>query len=504
MKKKGLLITIIVLIVLLILAGGAFAYIYLGTDLLKSDKELFTKYAMQMGEQENGFVPNILTNYEDKKKTTKYSNNGDFSVNTEIFEDTSTDTSLQGISSMMEYGNNTNITFSGRVDSVNSKVEQDISINYSDTVNFPFKYKQVGDVYALEADNIATGYIAVENNNLPELLQKFGVTDVTGVPNKIEVQELQSLQFTEEEKTHIYQNYLLPLFNELAEDKFSKVENADGSVSYVLSTTNVELQNYAIQMLEILRNDTTMINKINNIVAELYQENYDETMNITAEDIDEIINDLSEQNLKETIVQISITQKDGMTNNFAINIEEITINLNKQQTDSNLAYNISITNNENATLELAMSYSGLNTESVAENLTFTMTNTETASMVYTYNNTVSFDSNINIEDFANDVTILNNYPAEQVQHFIEQLFTKVASVNQSQMQQIGFPMDTLNPMYMWIAGATLISYLDTLNTTIDRAEESQNYYEEDAQYTQESVTNMEVYLNEYLQQNPVE
>ena len=461
MKKKGLLITIIVLIVLLILAGGAFAYIYLGTDLLKTDKELFAKYAMQMGEQESGFSPSILTDYENKKKTMPYSTNGDFSVNTEIIADTSTDAQMQAVSSMIEYGNNTNITFSGKVDSVNSKVEQDISINYSDAVNFPFNYKQVGDVYALASDNVATGYIAVENNNLPDLLQKFGVTDVTGVPNKIEIQEPQSLQFTDEEKTHIQQNYLLPLFNNFTDDKFSKVENADGSVSYVLSTTNVELQNYAIQMLEVLRNDTTMINKINNIVAELYQDSYDETMSITAEDIDEIINRLNEQNIKEVIVQISITQKDGMTNNITINSDEININFDKQQTDSSVNYNFSftysdVTSDETIDIELGMSFDGLNTDNVTESITFSMGSPDVFNTSYSYNNTVSFDSNISIEDFANDVTILNNYPAEQVQPFIAQLFTKIASINQSQMQQIGFPIDTLNPMYMWIAGPNMV------------------------------------------------
>ena len=55
MKKKGLIIGIIVLIVLLILTGAAFAYIYFGTDLLKSDKELFAKYTMLIGDDEEGF-----------------------------------------------------------------------------------------------------------------------------------------------------------------------------------------------------------------------------------------------------------------------------------------------------------------------------------------------------------------------------------------------------------------------------------------------------------------
>ena len=74
-KKKTLLIVIIVLLVILILGGGTFAYIYLGTDLLKSDKELFAKYIVLMGDDEEGFSPKILADYESKKETTPYQNN---------------------------------------------------------------------------------------------------------------------------------------------------------------------------------------------------------------------------------------------------------------------------------------------------------------------------------------------------------------------------------------------------------------------------------------------
>ena len=45
MKKsnKGLIIALIICLVILIGAGGTFAYIYVATDLLKSNQELFFK-----------------------------------------------------------------------------------------------------------------------------------------------------------------------------------------------------------------------------------------------------------------------------------------------------------------------------------------------------------------------------------------------------------------------------------------------------------------------------
>ena len=79
-KKKTLLIVIIILIVLLVLAGGAFAYIYFGTDLLKTDKELFAKYFMQMGDEEKGIFPKNFVDYVDKRELNAYTTNGSFSA----------------------------------------------------------------------------------------------------------------------------------------------------------------------------------------------------------------------------------------------------------------------------------------------------------------------------------------------------------------------------------------------------------------------------------------
>ena len=53
-------------------------------------------------------------------------------------------------------------------------------------VNLPFKYKQDGDLYGIQADILSPIYFAVENNNLQDLLLKLGATDVSGMPNRIE------------------------------------------------------------------------------------------------------------------------------------------------------------------------------------------------------------------------------------------------------------------------------------------------------------------------------
>ena len=83
-KKRTGLIVAIVLILIILIAGGVFAYIYFATDLLKSEKELFAKYFTQMGNEEYGFNPTSLLEYENRKLTESYQNNGQITANMQI------------------------------------------------------------------------------------------------------------------------------------------------------------------------------------------------------------------------------------------------------------------------------------------------------------------------------------------------------------------------------------------------------------------------------------
>ena len=477
MKKKSLLITIIVLLVILILAGGIFAYIYLATDILKTDKEAFAKYALKLGDQEKGFVPNILEQYESKKMTNAYENSGEITATTEVLSD-SIDSNIQVMKNYVEFGNNTNISFDGKVDTTNKKVEQNISINYSDNVSFPFKYKQDGDVYGIQSDYFSPNYIAIENNNLQELFQKFGVLDTTNIPNKIEYSEIQSLKLTDEEKTHLQQNYLVPILNSFSDDKFSKIENADDSVSYVLSTTNIELKDLLVQTLETFKNDTIMLNKVNSIIEEVMQENYNEEMQLTSQDIEEMIEDLNDMDSEQKDIKISITQKDGVTNKVSIISDEVTLEISITQTDSNVIYNISLNVPDSITISMDMSYSGVDTNTVVENISFSYEVPEQLSTIYSYNNTITFGNEINIEDLGTNATVLNNYPAEQVQPFIVQITNRLVEVNNEHMSQIGFPTDMVNPMVMWF---TMPTYLQIYNSASESIQNSNlNEQEKDA------------------------
>ena len=437
MKKKGILIAIIVLIVLLVLAGGAFAYIYFATDLLKTDKQLFAKYLMQLGDEEKGLFPKALDDFLVKKETTTYQNNGELSSNYSLID--TNDTSMNEVINIM---NNSKIQFQGSVDNANSKREENITLSYPDSVSLPFKYKNEGDIYAIQADILSPSYIGVENNNLKEFAQKLGTTDVSQIPDKIESNPIESLNFTDEELKHIRENYIMPIYNNLADEKFTTTENADGTKTHILTLTYTEALNIYIQTLETLKNDTMMLNKIISIIAEISGEN-----NLTVEElsqaIQDFIDDLPKTNEKSII--ININQKDGITNNISVVVANFTFIFTKSFHNENLSYNFNILGDENQSVGIQMSYTNLNTDNVQEYVSFSVNNLDGVNFSYTYNNSVTFGA-VDIQPFNNNVAILNNYTAEEIQALLLQCGTIISQTNTRQMAQIGFPETFINPI----------------------------------------------------------
>lgn len=437
MKKKGLLIAIIIILVLLVLAGGTFAYLYFGTDLLKTDKQLFAKYLMQLGDEEKGLFPKALDDFLVKKETTTYQNNGELSSNYSLTD--TNDTSMNEVINIM---NNSKIQFQGSVDNANSKREENITLSYPDSVSLPFKYKDEGDIYAIQADILSPSYIGIENNNLKELAQKFGTTDVSQIPDKIELNSIDSLNFTDEELKHIRENYIMPIYNNLADEKFTTTENADGTKTHILTLTYTEALNIYIQTLETLKNDTTMLNKIISIIAEISGEN-----NLTVEElsqaIQDFIDDLPKTNEKSII--ININQKDGITNNISVVVANFTFIFTKSFHNENLSYNFNILGDENQSVGIQMSYTNLNTDNVQEYVSFSVNNLDGVNFSYTYNNSVTFGA-VDIQPFNNNVAILNNYTAEEIQALLLQCGTIISQTNTRQMAQIGFPETFINPI----------------------------------------------------------
>ena len=496
MKKKTLIIVISIVVVLLIVAG-VLTYLMLGTDIFKSEKELFAKYSSQVI-NEDEFFPKAIVDYETKKEMVAYESNGTLSADTEIKGDATSDTTLQEIQSVIGYGNNTNITFNGKVDKANRKLEESFVVNYTDTVNFPFTVKQDGDRYGLLVNGIsATNYVAVDNNNIPGLMQALGISDVEGVPNKIEMPNIESLNFSEEEKTHIQEAYFTPMFEGITEDKFTKIKNEDGSVSYELNITAEEFKNILSQMLQTLSTDTAMINKINSFYTEMQEElsvvesqtlssyassYYDSTDDSTSEGItpDNILKTKSDLDNETWVgnIRINVTENHKETNKFVVELIGVDVSRDTETSTSiasdtteeqnsmlfeitkvqsnpaNSSYGYTITGTYNGiTYATAnINYAELNTNNPKENITFTVGNPNYLTTTFSYSKNITFGNAVTIDGFDNTTTVvINNYQSNQLLPFLIQYASSVIQLNTNQMTQIGYPTELVNPSLLWIA-----------------------------------------------------
>ena len=460
-KKLNILVILIILIFVLILLAG-FAYIYLATDLLKSNKELFFKYATQIANSEDGFIDNNLQQYFGKKQVSPYTNNGIFSVN--ITSDNQQE--------KYNNANNFNISFSGEVDKANSKNSQNIQLNYSDSVNFPISYKRINNTIGLQTDYVGNKFIAVETDKLTDVLGNITAPIEKATSSTSTLQEITESQLSEDEINHIKNTYIASIKQQLSDEKFSKIEESDLK-GYKLTITGEEIKNIFINLLETFKNDQTMLNKINE-----YLSTEGNGTTITTTDIDDLITDITNNydEISEEQIEITVYSKSGKIAKILIGTQEGKISIEKSEENSQQKLNITY-ENDFAKISLGANFEGLtDMQSVKENYTIDLQNKGESGVkyqfVYQINNEVNFTDNINIEEFTTDNTmILNNYEEEQVSNFLQAVVQRIVEVNKQQMEELGLE-ESENPIQYLFEPINLFDteILDQASTAMSETE----------------------------------
>ena len=456
-KNKGTKLLrngIIIISILIVLLLVVFVVLYFCTDLLKSDKQLFFKYASQLVETEGGFVENNIEAFYNKKQQMPYENEGKFDFTVDLGNNTN---------EQIDIANDFVVNFSGKTDKTNNKAEQNIELKYSDDVSWPLIYRHDGDIYGIQTDYVSSKYVAVENNNLKEFAGKVGMTDTSDVPEKIEVPEnTTSFENTEEKKQTVQEKYITILQNQCRGDQFQAERNEDGTIRYILTMTNEELKNLVIALLNELKTDDVTLGKINNILSEqdLYTNN-----TIEAEDIDSIIESLQEGNTEEGEVQFIVAQKNSKLVSISLNQNDNNIQLTKNNQEDSVNYSISVNFKFNTglsrigtiggTVYFSANYSGLNElNTVKENYELGIAvqdnnGQQVGKYTYQFENNVNFVDSVNIDGLNEEnAMILNNYEEESIQNFMTQLGERISNVNAEQMEKIGFNYG--NPMILMI------------------------------------------------------
>ncbi len=344
-KSKSLLITVIVLLIIILLLVGVIAYLYFFTDMFKSNKQLFFKYTSQIVQSENGFIDNQLMQYFQKKNSTSYENNGEITF----------DVSIPNMEDDLELANNLNITFSGKEDPNNSKSEKEISLNYSDSVNFPLTYRKTNNITGIQTQYIGSSFVAVRNDE-----------EISGLEDINNLLKLQNIEFSNEEIQSLKTSYFDNILNTLDDSKFSTL--TEGNLTgYRLTLTSEEFKNTLVQILNALKTDTNTTHKLNEILQGI---GIDTQLN--EDSIDDVIESINDWKLNDN-VEMTVYATGGNLTRVDVESTGTTLEMNKEGNGQDITYTITLNSTEqDINAVFTAKYAGLASDSVTETYELTL------------------------------------------------------------------------------------------------------------------------------------
>ena len=444
MKKNKKIIIALIIILTIVILGIIGCLIYFTTDIFKGNKELFFKYITQTSDLEKGFIEKNVKEYYSKKENNSYTNEGNFKVTAQNPDVTNLDTI-----------NNFSISFTGKNHNSNSKSEQNISINYSDSVTFPINYKKIGNQIGLQTDYVGAKYINIETDKIDKLSEIEKAKNIQDIGKIVSIIE-------QTKNISIAQGNLTTYFNiiqNLGEEKFSKLSDANGT-GYQLLLNGEDLKNLLVQILETLKSDENTLDIINQYIKQIRN-----SANITQSSINELIENIQNSNeISNENFSVTVYKKSGRTSKIVISLNEIKIDIHKNTNNENAQYEILIDsnyNNENLKITGKMNYEGLQNQNVKETYEIGL---ESGAKIYNYKleNNIAFGEGISIEDFTTDNSmVLTNYENEAVNNFLVAVEERIIEVNKQQMQELGVEEDQ-NPLLRLIPD--LGSYTNLINS----------------------------------------
>lgn len=425
-STKILLIFIVILSILIIFTGGAFAYF--GTDIFKSDKELFFKYITQLGDEKKGFFDKNLSKYFEKRGNVPFNNQGTLSV----------DVSGNDIDDFKSL-NDFNISFSGQVDTSNKNITQNINLNYSGDVKFPINFKQKDNNIGIQLPLVANKYIAADLSKNSESNSSY--QQYTRLISKTE--NLFGMQISEDQFKNIIDKYKEVLYKELKDEYFSKIQEAD-LTGYKISLKNDDLNNIAVKLLEILKNDQDTLNKINE-----YLKVQNNSSKITLNDIDSVIKSIqnsSNYNDDDETLEVIVYKNKNTVSKIEFRLDPTIISLEKNNYEYKLTYNYE---GKNA-IQFFINFDGLQSlQNIKEKLELKLLLDEDFECTYKLDNEINFTDSFKVDDFDNENSwMLTNYDNDSVQNFLKQVGDKVTDINKEQMSKLGLREDENPVMYL--------------------------------------------------------
>ena len=323
-KEKNMVLIISVIVVVLVIFAIIASVLYFNTDMFKSKGDLFVKYIIGNIENTNNITNGENINeFNSKLGENKYTSNSNIKIKcTENVGEVSED-SKNSI-------NDFNISINGKTDRSSNYDYKDIKILNQNEEKMQIEYVKDNDTYGVKFPELFQQYILADNSNLKKLFENMGYEDSSKIPDKIEINDdiFSYINFSNDEVSQLKEKYTNLLQKEVSAKNISKGSNQIIQIgeqkvkasSYTLTLTKEQMNNIFLKVLEEIKQDDVILNKLGNI-SDLEDIYYTTTKNNNAEnlktkfvdDIEELIRKISSTNIGNDATKITVYQSNKNT-----------------------------------------------------------------------------------------------------------------------------------------------------------------------------------------------
>lgn len=442
-KKKRITILIISIVLLIVTTLGILAFLYIETDMFKSNEILFAKYFSQ-----NFNIVDVLENIKSSEienilNNSKYTS--DLNANIEYVENIGT-TDENKNSKINDVG----IKIKSNVDKSNQYSYRNIAIGTNETDLFKVEYINQNEDYGIRLNKIIE-FVSININQDNEILEKLEIENLDEMLSSINMNSI--LNFSEEEKQSLINTYLEVIQSNISKEKYYKqpktlitINNKEmQSNSYYIKLTIEEYNNLKIKILEQIIKDEIILSKIDLLENEAKQKynKLDKSLReIFIENINNKIEEIKDNNIGKDEVRITVYENNRKTVRTSIEkgkekatidlynagikiyytelgetIIEESIIIEKQNNSVSVKYENIEDNNIIISAKLSLEEI-LNEENISKNIQLNIANKN-------YESTLNINNNIQIvQEFGNQITLdtnnikLNNLSEEQLEIII--------------------------------------------------------------------------------------
>lgn len=306
MQKKKTLIIFFSILIFILVFSGIMTFIYLKTDLLKSNKQLFFKYLIE----ENKMWKMISLNQGGSNNNKSYTSSGtidfiyDYTGIQEVDNDNISNNLKRDIKDLKNIGNLSG-NIESNVDKKNKRELYTIELLKNEENIMNFEIVRDNDKYAFKSNEILKAYAGIENNNINDFLKKMNISDNEFIPSKIDFENIYKsfFELQQEDKEHIYETYKNIFIQSLDNKKYGKEKNKTININnntynvnlYTLSLTKAESLELFKNILQTLKQDSITLNVICNKIKMINPDSNYTDIKTVAEQIEIYIEEIEKQ-----------------------------------------------------------------------------------------------------------------------------------------------------------------------------------------------------------------